>query len=72
LGSIEGSIYAKGEYFGSSLLALDIDGDKLDDLIIGAPSYSDEQNLEIGRIYVYMNSKVRIHFLETKFFFSLN
>ncbi len=49
----------KGEYFGASLLALDINNDKIDDLIIGAPYYSNEQSREIGRIYVYMSDKAR-------------
>jgi len=72
LGSIQGDINAKGEYFGASLLALDIDNDKLDDLIIGAPNYSNETNLEIGRIYVYINNKVRIDFIGLNSFFNLN
>ncbi len=46
-----------GEYFGASLLALDINNDTIDDLIIGAPYYSNEQSREIGRIYVYMSDK---------------
>jgi len=55
--SINSDSNTKGEYFGASLLALDINNDKIDDLIIGAPYYSNEQSREIGRIYVYMSDK---------------
>ncbi len=56
---LNGNNSANGEYFGASLLALDINGDGIEDLIVGAPYYSDERRREIGRIYVYMN-KARI------------
>jgi hypothetical protein len=45
------------EYFGASVVALDINGDKYDDLVVGAPLYSGS-DLEIGRIYVFINNKV--------------
>jgi len=58
---VNGKSEAKGEYFGASLLTLDINNDKFDDLIVGAPFYSNERHREIGRIYVYlMNDKVLI------------
>ncbi|XP_054288961.1 integrin alpha-PS2 isoform X2 [Macrosteles quadrilineatus] len=45
-----------GAYFGYSLASVDMDGDKLDDLVIGAPLYTDlsnnEGDYETGRIYV--------------------
>ncbi|XP_035735448.1 integrin alpha-PS2-like isoform X1 [Vespa mandarinia] len=45
-----------GAYFGYSVAAGDIDGDSLDDLIVGAPMYTipdnPEMNIETGRIYV--------------------
>ncbi|XP_054152420.1 integrin alpha-PS4-like [Oppia nitens] len=44
----------KGEYFGASLVAIDINGDTRDELIIGAPIYSYKNQREIGRIYVYL------------------
>ncbi|CAG0884061.1 unnamed protein product, partial [Cyprideis torosa] len=51
-----------GAYFGYSLAVADVDGDKLDDIIIGAPMFSDEENSanwEIGRVYIaYQNKKV--------------
>ncbi|XP_040173055.1 integrin alpha-PS2 isoform X2 [Anopheles arabiensis] len=44
-----------GAYFGYSLAAVDVDGDKLDDLIIGAPMYTEPNNegkYETGRVYI--------------------
>lgn len=49
-----------GEYFGYSLASSDVDGDGLDDLIIGAPMYSEPGNAEgkydVGRIYVLLQT----------------
>lgn len=44
-----------GGYFGYSIAVADVDGDRRDDLIIGAPLYTvpnNEGNYEVGRIYV--------------------
>ncbi|XP_030382273.1 integrin alpha-PS2 isoform X2 [Scaptodrosophila lebanonensis] len=45
-----------GEYFGYALSTSDVDGDGLDDLIIGAPMYTEPGNVEgkydVGRVYV--------------------
>lgn len=45
-----------GAYFGYSVASGDIDGDGLDDLIVGAPMYTvpnnPEMTIETGRIYV--------------------
>ncbi|XP_011332001.1 integrin alpha-PS2 isoform X2 [Ooceraea biroi] len=45
-----------GAYFGYAVTSSDIDGDGLDDLIVGAPMYTipdnTEMNIETGRIYV--------------------
>ncbi|XP_055684232.1 integrin alpha-PS2 isoform X1 [Lutzomyia longipalpis] len=49
-----------GAYFGYSLAAVDVDGDKLDDLIIGAPMYTEPNNegkYEMGRVYVMYHNK---------------
>ncbi|BFG01653.1 integrin alpha-PS2 [Drosophila madeirensis] len=45
-----------GEYFGYALASSDVDGDGLDDLIIGAPMFTELDNVEgkydVGRVYV--------------------
>ncbi|KAF8793941.1 Integrin alpha-PS2 like protein [Argiope bruennichi] len=45
-----------GSYFGYSLCVTDINGDRLDDIIVGAPLYTDlsakDKSYEKGRIYV--------------------
>jgi hypothetical protein len=50
-----------GEYFGSALCVVDLNGDHLDDLVIAAPQFSlqaaNSAQLvgDEGRIYVYIN-----------------
>lgn len=49
-----------GAYFGYALASVDVDGDKLDDLIIGAPMYTEPNNegkYETGRVYIVYQSK---------------
>ncbi|KAH9423941.1 hypothetical protein DERP_005526 [Dermatophagoides pteronyssinus] len=50
-----------GSYFGYSLATADINGDGLDDIIIGAPLYSSpnekDQSYEKGRIYVALQNR---------------
>ncbi|XP_059622355.1 integrin alpha-PS3-like [Phlebotomus argentipes] len=43
-----------GEYFGSSLLVEDFNGDQFPDLVVGAP-YHREDDTDKGAIYVYTN-----------------
>lgn len=53
-----------GAYFGYSLCVVDVDGDKLDDLIIGAPLYTEHNDggkYEMGRIYIYHNKYVGLN-----------
>ncbi|KAG5683654.1 hypothetical protein PVAND_012923 [Polypedilum vanderplanki] len=59
-----------GAYFGYSLCSIDVDGDKLDDLIIGAPMFTEPNNegkYETGRVYiVYQNKFNKFKELETR------
>lgn len=64
-----------GAYFGYSLASVDMDGDKLDDLVIGAPLYTDlsnnEGDYETGRVYVvYQGAGVCIVRLDVLQYFS--
>ena len=59
-----------GAYFGYSITVLDVNGDGLDDVVIGAPLHTDlaksSTQYETGRIYVvYQNDQVRTFFLVT-------
>ena len=45
-----------GEYFGAAVLAVDLNGDGLSDVVVGAPLFQEGNSVERGRIYVYMNS----------------
>lgn len=49
-----------GSYFGYSICVCDVDGDKLDDLIVGAPMYTEPNNegkYEMGRVYIMFQDK---------------
>jgi hypothetical protein len=46
-----------GSYFGHAVAAVDLDGDSYDDLVVGAPLFSDTW-YEQGAVYVYMNKMV--------------
>ncbi|XP_055615855.1 integrin alpha-PS2 isoform X2 [Toxorhynchites rutilus septentrionalis] len=50
-----------GAYFGYAIAVVDVDGDKLDDLIVGAPMYTEPNNegkYETGRVYIIYQDKV--------------
>ncbi|CAO1396274.1 unnamed protein product [Diamesa tonsa] len=59
-----------GAYFGYSLCSIDVDGDKLEDLIIGAPMYTEPNNegkYENGRVYIaYQNKFNKFKEVETR------
>ncbi|CRL01777.1 CLUMA_CG014993, isoform A [Clunio marinus] len=59
-----------GAYFGYSLCAVDVDGDKLEDIIIGAPMYTEKNNegkYENGRVYiVYQTRSEKFREVETR------
>jgi integrin alpha 7 len=59
----------KGSYFGFSMVAVDLNGDKLDDLIVGAPYFSRKYEPNVGAIYVYQNFKNKVGF--QRFIFQL-
>lgn len=49
-----------GAYFGYSIAVVDVDGDKLVDLVIGAPMYTEPNNegkYDMGRIYIVYQDK---------------
>jgi hypothetical protein len=46
-----------GEYFGAALASGDIDGDGLDDLVVGAPLYSNVK--DEGRVTIYFGKMQR-------------
>ena len=48
-----------GSYFGAALCAADLNGDNLDDLLVGAPMYMEKY--DEGRVYVYINKEFVSH-----------
>ena len=62
----------KGSYFGHSIAAVDIDGDRRKDLIVGAPYYTAEKHeINKGAIYIYqqIDSYVRFFVKNIIFFY---
>ena len=44
-----------GSYYGAAVCAADLNGDNLDDLLVGAPMYMEKY--DEGRVYVYINKE---------------
>lgn len=49
------------EYFGATLLAIDLDSDGVDDLLVGAPLYSIKDGQDEGRVYVFRSNGVGVY-----------
>ena len=45
----------KGSYFGFSIASVDVNGDKVNDLVVGAPYYSTKYEPNCGAVYIYLN-----------------
>ncbi|XP_021931323.1 integrin alpha-PS3-like isoform X2 [Zootermopsis nevadensis] len=43
-----------GEYFGAAVCTVDVNGDGLDDILVGAPHYGDKKTWDRGRLYVHL------------------
>ncbi|RVE51883.1 hypothetical protein evm_003503 [Chilo suppressalis] len=55
-----------GSYFGASLCAVDIDGDGLSDLLVGAPNYAKRDGIikyDQGAVFIYMSRKEDFRFV---------
>lgn len=50
----------KGAYFGFSMAAVDLNGDKHEDLIVGAPYFSRKYEPNVGAVYIYQNFKNKV------------
>lgn len=51
-----------GAYFGYSMCSVDVDGDKLDDLIVGSPMFTDPNNegkYEQGQVFIVYQGRVK-------------
>lgn len=60
VGTIEGK--QTGEYFGASVSGIDLNGDSLTDLLVGAPFHSHESGGDEGKVYVYLGTKQKTSF----------
>ncbi|XP_076328062.1 integrin alpha-9-like isoform X2 [Tachypleus tridentatus] len=55
-----------GEYFGATVLALDLNNDKYSDLLVGAPLFSLESGSDEGRVYLYLSDGVGLQLSSVK------
>ena len=46
-----------GSYFGGSVCGVDLNNDGMDDLLVGAPMFTDTNSdiMDEGRVFVYLN-----------------
>ena len=51
---------SSGAYFGYSICAVDVNGDGLKDLIVGAPYYMEKFEYNKGAIYIYMQTAINV------------
>ncbi|XP_046750569.1 integrin alpha-PS5-like [Diprion similis] len=51
-----GSGEQAGEYYGYALASCDVNGDKTDELIVGAPQWTRHEGIDEGRVYVLKGS----------------
>ncbi|GBL83085.1 Integrin alpha-9 [Araneus ventricosus] len=45
-----------GEYFGASVLGVNLNGDEYTDLLVGAPLYSSDSGVDEGKVYVFLSN----------------
>ncbi|GIY43595.1 integrin alpha-9 [Caerostris extrusa] len=45
-----------GEYFGASVLGVNLNGDSYTDLLVGAPLYSSDSGVDEGKVYVFISN----------------
>lgn len=45
-----------GEYFGAAVAVGDVDGDNVEDIVVGAPMHFLGSKNDIGRVYAYTNN----------------
>lgn len=50
----------KGSYFGFSMAAVDLNNDRHEDLIVGAPYFSRKFEPNVGAVYIYQNHKNKV------------
>ena len=51
-------LFQTGEYFGFSLVTADLNGNGLDELLVGSPMYTLPNKPDVGRVLVYNNVAV--------------
>jgi hypothetical protein len=52
-----------GEYFGAAVSVMDVNGDGVDDILVGAPHYGAKRTWDQGRLYVYITTVIQKYLL---------